>query len=309
MSLSRLYMNRLNKAHKEYVACSKNKESLLKILNEVEIVESVYNSNAIENSTLTIDDTENILLYNQIAKHMELREVYEAKNLAIVMEYIQKNIDKRDLTLDLSNFLHSTLLSGIRDDIKGRTRMFMEYVKVGPHVAPAPEKVIPMITEAFDKIKNTSISNESFIERLARFHLEFETVHPYIDGNGRIGRVLVNFVMMKNNFPPIIVRNKEKQNYYRAFRAYNKKKTDEKEEEENDINKMSDIFYLMSMESLHKRLAYLKSMNIITLAKYAEKKKRNARSLLNSAKKQTIPAFRERGIWKIGAEHNIKLDK
>ena len=288
MSLSKLYINRLNKSHKEYVACSKNKESLLKILNEVEIVESVYNSNAIENSTLTIDDTENILLYNQIAKHMELREVYEAKNLAIVMEYIQKNIDKKDLTLDLSNFLHSTLLSGIRDDIKGRTRMFMEYVKVGPHVAPAPEKVIPMINEAFDKIKNTSISNESFIERLARFHLEFETVHPYIDGNGRIGRVLVNFVMMKNNFPPIIVRNKEKQNYYRAFRAYNKKKTDEKEEEENDINKMSDIFYLLSMESLHKRLAYLKSMNIIPAAS------------IGFFSHQLIPFFKISRIYKTG---------
>ena len=303
MSLQKTYIHKLNKIYTEYDELSQGEESLLLLLNEVEVSESVYNSNAIENSTLTIDDTERIILYNEIAKHMELREVYEAKNLAIVMEYIQKNISKRELSLEFSNFLHGTLLSGIQDDIKGRTRMFAEYVKVGRHIAPAPELVIGLLIEAFENIKNIRDAKESFIEKVAKFHLDFETIHPYVDGNGRIGRVLVNFILMKNNFPPIIIRNKEKQDYYKAFREYNNKKVDTdtgKMIEAKNPDHMSMVFYLAISEALHKRLAYLKGLKIITLAEYSLKNKKNQNSILNSAKKQTIPAFRERGVWKIG---------
>ncbi len=98
---------------------------------------------------------------------------------------------------------------------------------------------------------------------------------------------------MQLGFPPIIIRDKEKQIYYGSFGEYrdsNKKKS----------SVMSKILYLALLESFHKRLAYLGAKKIITLADYAKESKESLKILLNKAKRQTIPAFREKGVWKIG---------
>ena len=93
-------MNKLNKKaqnlidlKKKYDLLRKGKESLLDVLTQVELAESVYNSNAIENSTLTLPDTEKILLDLEVSKDYTLREVFEAKNLARVYEYIKNKKD------------------------------------------------------------------------------------------------------------------------------------------------------------------------------------------------------------------------
>jgi Fic family protein len=138
----------------------------------------------------------------------------------------------------------------------------------------------------------SSQHSQYFIERLARFHLEFEYIHPFIDGNGRIGRVLINYQLMQRGFPPIIIRDKEKAIYYRSFDEYrqNDKKT---------TSTMERVLALALMESLNKRNTYLKSSEIIRLSNYAKDHNLPLNGLLNKAKRQTIPAFREKGIWKI----------
>src|SRR3989344_2469260 len=80
---------RIETLKKEYDRLKIGKLSLLKIIDEAEIPESVYNSNAIENSTLTLKETEKILLEMEISKNVSLREVFEAKNLARVMDYLR----------------------------------------------------------------------------------------------------------------------------------------------------------------------------------------------------------------------------
>ncbi|MEQ1666724.1 MAG: Fic family protein, partial [Bdellovibrionales bacterium] len=93
------------------------KESLLNILEEVELAESVYNSNAIENSTLTLADTERVLLDLEVSKDYSLREVFEAKNLARVYEYIRAKKDTIALNPDTILFIHGLLIGGIDDSI------------------------------------------------------------------------------------------------------------------------------------------------------------------------------------------------
>lgn len=283
--------HKIQKLKQEYDVKKEGKESLLNIIFEAELPESVYDSNAIENSTLSIEETEKILLEMEVSRNVSVREIFEAKNLARVFEYIEKKTNNKKIDKDLLLLLHNMLISNINDDIAGRFRNESEYVRIGTYIAPAPQNIDKMINEMLLNYLN---DNENyFIDKIAHFHLEFETIHPFCDGNGRVGRLLTNYQLMQLDYPPIIIRNKEKDDYYQSFKEYRKS-------EKKDTSKMSKIISLALQESLHKRLAYLKGLEIITLSNYSTKHEEKLNSLLNKAKRQTIPAFREKNVWKIG---------
>ena len=136
---------RLRELRREYEVLRGGKDSLLAMIDDSEIPEGVYNSNAIENSTLTLDETERILLQQEISRNVTVREVFEARNLARVVEYSRAKAAAGELTRELIVLLHQMLIGGIDDDISGRFRRTGEYVRVGTHVAPAPERVEPMM--------------------------------------------------------------------------------------------------------------------------------------------------------------------
>ena len=169
MSTTAPIRKRIIKLKKEFDQLKKNKESLLIMIDEAEIPESVYNSNAIENSTLTLKETEKILLEMEVSRNISVREVFEAKNLARVMEYMRKKIKEKNLDTDLLLFLHQMLISGINDKIAGRFRQKGEYVRVGTHIATPPEHIDRMIESLFD---NYNGSLEGFvIDKISKFHL------------------------------------------------------------------------------------------------------------------------------------------
>ncbi len=289
MSLNNTLRSKIQTLKAEYETLRFGKDSLLQMLDETELSEMVYNSNAIENSTLTLPETEKILLEMEVARNLNLREVYEAQNLARIAKYLREQAPSREVNLDLVLFLHKMLITGINDDIAGRLRRSGEYVRVGLHIAPAPEHVEQMLFNAL--IEYDSNHQDYFVEKIALFHLEFETIHPFVDGNGRIGRLLINWQLSRLGYPVIMIRNKNKEVYYSSFGAYRGG---------GSIEIMTKIVALSLIESLHKRLAYLRGQQIISLADFAKKTKQVLPNLLNHARRQTIPAFRERGVWKIG---------
>lgn len=268
------------------------KQSLLNIIEEVELAESVYNSNAIENSTLTLPDTEKILLDLEVSKNYSLREVFEAKNLARVYEYIKTKKDTIVLNKDTVTFIHGLLIGGIDDAIAGRFRKDYEHVRVGKHVAPAPEHIVRMIEVLLNEYKTNH--DQNIFTKIAHFHLQFETIHPFCDGNGRIGRVLINLQLQEFGYPNIIIRDKEKQLYYKTFGAFREKQS---------TKEMERIIHLALAEGLHKRIAYLEGQEIMTLSEYAKKHTLPLAGLINAGRRQTIPAFREKGVWKIGGSY------
>ena len=288
----------------EYNKLLNKKQSLLSILDESELIENVYNSNAIENSTVTLSDTENMLLDMEVSKEYSVREVYETKNLARVLEYIKKNKDKIKINKDLILFLHKMLIETIDESISGRFRGQYEYVRVGTHTAAAPEHIERMVEVLlYDYDTN---HNRNILEKIAYFHLQFETIHPFNDGNGRIGRVLINLQLLQAGLPFLVIKNNEKHIYYKTFKTF-------RNESEN-IKGMYDCIYLALSESLNKRISYLKGESIITLREYFDKmksvnKKESFNSLLNKARRQTIRAFREKEVWKIGIENDIVKEK
>lgn len=272
-----------------YEQALNGKESLLKILDEVEIVEQVYNSNAIENSTLSLQETEQILLDMEFSGNLSLREIHEAKNLARIIEYLRNKKQAIELNKELMLFLHKMLLANINEEISGRMRIAGEYVKVAGHIAPAPEKLDELINDIF--VEFFSSQDKYFLDRVAKFHLSFENIHPFCDGNGRLGRIIINCQLQRFGFPPIIIRDKEKASYYSALRSYDSKE---------QTKEMEKILVLALKETLHKRLAYLETKKIIKLTDFAERQNKSKQTITNSAKRQSIEAFREKGIWKIG---------
>lgn len=280
---------RIKTLKREYDQLREGKESLLKIIDEAELPESVFNSNAIENSTLTLKETERILLEMEVARNVSVREVFEAKNLARVMEYLKRKAIHTDLTKEFMLLLHNMLLTNIDDAIAGRFRTLGEYVRVGTHIAPPPEDVDRLVADCMREYKD---ENDNYsLDVISKFHLDFELAHPFCDGNGRIGRVLINYQLYRAGFPMIIVRDKEKQRYYKAFQEYRITK---------NTKSMEKIVTKALLESLHKRLAYLRGESVVTVVANAKQEKKSVHALLNAARRQTIPAFREAGVWKIG---------
>lgn len=291
MATTQPIKNRIRKLKAEYDTLRIGKASLLTLIDEAEVSEQVYNSNAIENSTLTLKETERILLDLEISGRPNVREVFEAKNLARVTDFIRTKSVGEEMTKETILLLHRMLMTNINDSIAGRFRIKGEYVRVGTFIAVAPELVESLIEKA---LVAYSSDHEAYLaDVLSRFHLEFETIHPFVDGNGRIGRVILNYQLLRLGYPSIIIQNKEKQEYYASFSDYRDHKR---------TTRMERIITRAMTESLYKRIAYLKGLHIVPLVEYAKSIGKSAQTVLNTARRQMIPAFREKGVWKIGSD-------
>ena len=286
--INQVTRDRINSLSEEYRKLAVKHKEAIKELTISELPEMVYNSNAIENSTLTLEDTEDILIRNQIRTDHEIREIYEAKNLASAIEYLMDNPEK-EISVELILKLHKTLLTNIRDEIAGRFRSGKEWVRVGTHIGANPEFVNGFM---HDLVRYYNSDNgEYFLEKIAYFHAEFENIHPFGDGNGRIGRLLTNEQLDMLGLPPIIIPNKSKfDEYYPALDEYTKT---------YKADKLTELFASLLIEALYRRIAKLTAKKIVPVADWAKNNSINLQSATNKAIRGTIPAFRVRGHWMI----------
>lgn len=280
---------KIQELRERYFNALRDKEPLIQIISEAEVAEQVYNSNAIENSTLSLEETDKILLQIELDRYISEREIFEAKNLARVVTYIQNKSKESEMSLEVILLLHKMLISNIRDDIAGRFRNENEWVKVGNHIAVDPKEVVERLKKLL--IEYNSNEDISIVKKIAKFHLGFEYIHPFVDGNGRIGRVLNNYLLIREGFVPINIKFIDRQNYYNAFKEFQTR---------GETKIMEEIVLKALTNSYHKRLAYLDGKRIIKLKDYSKEFKLSASNVINKAKRQTIEAFIENGVWKIG---------
>ena len=281
--------SRLAPLRERYYKQALKKVSLLQMIAEAEVAEQVYNSNAIENSTLTLEETTKILLEIDLDRFISQRELFEAKNLSRVVEYINNKAKERELDLEMILLLHQMLLSNINDEVAGRFRTEGEWVRVGTHIGADPAKVQQKMEEML--IDYYATAHYSIVKRIAKMHLSFEHIHPFVDGNGRIGRVLNNYLLIREGYVPINIKFIDRALYYDAFEEFDMK---------NKTAIMEDIVFKALTNSYHNRLAYLEEKEIIDLKEYARRNNTSHSNIINKAKRQTIEAFTEKGIWKIG---------
>lgn len=175
------------------------------------ILKLTYNSNSIEGNTLTEPDTAAVIFDNIALPNKSLVEQMEAKNHQTALNYVFEHIRTGGgISEDLVLKLHGILMNGIRPDagayrdhavrITGVNLPVANYMKV-------PDLMPEVITKAAEK-KSDVIASCAFV------HSRFEQIHPFSDGNGRVGRLLMNAMFLKSNFPPAIIRQQQKQLYY-----------------------------------------------------------------------------------------------
>lgn len=192
----------------------------LERLNEEFMIEFTYNSNAIEGNTLTLQETA-MVLEGITIDQKPLKDHLEAVGHKDAFLYVQDIVsNKMPLTEFVIKNIHSLVLMNKPED-KGVYRRVPVRI-MGAYTEPVqPYMIEPKITELLaenEKRKDTM----NIIERIARFHLEFESIHPFIDGNGRTGRLLMNFELMQNGYPPINVKFTDRKRYYDAFDSYSR---------------------------------------------------------------------------------------
>ncbi len=168
-----------------------------------------YNTNAIEGSTITLEETREIIS-DQVAPSKPLRDVKETEAHARVFLKMLETPSK--ISKELLLEWHKKIFGETKADIAGRFRDFG--VRVGMYRAPDWQEVELLMKKFFQFLEQ---KNFPPVELAARAHYQFEIIHPFGDGNGRIGRLIINHILWHNGYPMIIIEYAKRHSYYRAL--------------------------------------------------------------------------------------------
>ena len=185
-------------------------------LNEEFIVEYTYNSNAIEGNTLTLRETD-LVLRGLTIDRKPLKDHMEAVGHKEAFDFVSELVkDNVPISEGIIKQIHCLVLADKRED-RGVYRRIPVRIMGAQHEPVQPYLIEPKMEQL---LYNFAASTEHIVTKLARFHIEFEGIHPFIDGNGRTGRLLVNLELMKYGFPPIDIKFTDRIDYYNAFDEY-----------------------------------------------------------------------------------------
>lgn len=175
------------------------------------ILKLTYHSNSIEGSTLSEPDTAAVLFDNVALPNKSLTEQLEAKNHQTALNYLFDHVDKKEkIDESLVLKLHSILMNGVRPDA-GVYRNHAVRI-LGVNLPTANYVSIPKLIP--DVMAQASEKTDDIIALSSVVHSTFEQIHPFSDGNGRVGRLLMNAMFLNANFAPAIIRQENKQLYY-----------------------------------------------------------------------------------------------
>lgn len=168
-----------------------------------------YNTNAIEGSTITLAEAREII-HDNISPRKPIKDVRETETHA--KTFISMLDEKRTIDIPIILKWHKEIFGNTKSDIAGKFRKYL--VRIGPYVAPDWQDVEKLMNrfESFLKKNNTSPA-----EFAARAHYMFEKIHPFGDGNGRIGRLIMNHILWHGGYPMLIIENKKRRAYYNAL--------------------------------------------------------------------------------------------
>lgn len=169
-----------------------------------------YNTNAIEGSTITLEETREVI-HNNIAPNKNLNDIKETEYHSKV--FLNMLNQKNKITNELLLKWHNEIFEETKPDIAGKFRDYL--IKVGPYLAPDWQDVKVLMNEFINFISKEKINS---VELAARAHYKFEKIHPFGDGNGRIGRLIINYILWHSGYPMLIIEYKKRISYYKAFK-------------------------------------------------------------------------------------------
>lgn len=194
----------------------KHKNVLKEIISSPDIKDQfvlslTYNSNTIEGSTLSENETAAIIFQNKTFPSKSMVEHLEAKNHQTALEYLFSYLIDKDLINEkLVLKLHEILMNSIHSDAGFYRRHAVRIV--GANVPTANYVKVPYLMEELAKDMNKK--SKEIIGHVVTIHSKFEQIHPFGDGNGRVGRLLINAMLLKENIAPAVIKQKEKRKYY-----------------------------------------------------------------------------------------------
>jgi Fic family protein len=233
---------------KELNNCRPLTEGEVKRLNEEFMVNFTYNSNAIEGNTLTLSET-NLVLQGITIDKKPLKDHMEAIGHKEAFYYIVDLVkEKKEISESVIKQIHSLVLMDQPQD-KGVYRKVPVIITGSSHTPPQPyliEKQMEDLILDFESWKK----EKHIIEQIALFHLKFESIHPFIDGNGRTGRLLLNLSLMENGYLPINIKFTDRKKYYDCFEKYHKT---------NSPKAMTELIKQLEEEQIKQYLKIIKS--------------------------------------------------
>lgn len=175
-----------------------------------------YNSNAIEGNTLTLIETKVVVEDGLTIGGKKMREHLEAINHSEAIQFIEEIArDKAPLNERTLKDIHNLILKGIDADNAGRWRSQNIFISGASHTPPDALHVPEKMEQFFNWCASNAASRLSTVERAARIHADFVAIHPFIDGNGRTARLIMNLELMKDGYPLAIVPVEQRSDYYR----------------------------------------------------------------------------------------------
>ena len=175
------------------------------------VLSLTYNSNSIEGSTLTENETRAILFDNASIPNKKVVEHLEVKNHQTALNYLFAQVEwGSKISEKIILKLHNILMNSIREDA-GRYRNHGVRI-VGANLATANYLKVPKLME--DLINSINKKEKDIVKQIADVHARFEQIHPFSDGNGRIGRLLIQIMLMRYNIAPAIIKQEDKRFYY-----------------------------------------------------------------------------------------------
>lgn len=205
------------------------------------ILKLTYHSNSIEGSTLTEPDTAAILFDNAALPNRSLTEQLEAKNHQTALQYLFDSVaEHKAIDAHLVLKLHGILMNGIRPDA-GSYRNHAVRI-LGVDIPTANFMSIPTLIP--DIMKVADQKSDDIVKQSALVHSTFEKIHPFSDGNGRIGRLLMNAMLLKSNMAAAIIHQQEKQLYY-TYLYISQTKEDQSQLENFLCDAISDGFRIL----------------------------------------------------------------
>lgn len=211
------YERLLEKRSKLIEIRKSNSENLFDNFNKAFEIDYAHNSTAIEGNTLTLIETK-VLLEDEISVgNKSLREIYEVVNHNKAFAYVKKCIsENKPLDENIVKDIHSILMENIL--VGGVYRNVEVRITGAKHKPPAPSEMYYQIKEFFSNINSKSDLNP--IELAAWTHAEFVKIHPFVDGNGRTSRLIMNYQLMRNGFLPMSVNKEDRLEYFNYLEEY-----------------------------------------------------------------------------------------
>lgn len=177
-------------------------------------IKFTYNTQRIEGSKLTLRETANLLEKNIAPKEKSMDDVKETEcHKNVFYEMLNYN---KDLSLEIVMYLHGKLFESTKKDIAGKIRNYGVAISGSKFIPPSPPEIYPLLNDLF-KWHNKNRSKLHPVALSSLVHLKFVSIHPFADGNGRISRLMMNFVLKKYNYPMLNIPYEKRAGYYNAL--------------------------------------------------------------------------------------------